>query len=137
MGGCFWMGCGWFFFRVFAGGGGGGEEETPGHVQQGRFFDGRREFSNRPIFYVIYYILNTEWGFFCIMVQTIENGVHGPRCPGQTCVMFKFRQLDDLFHELKTVKDLMHLVPPRTPRRSGYGVLCTCGLCYMLFLLHV
>jgi hypothetical protein len=36
--------------------------------------------------------------------------------------MFKFRQLDDLFHVLKTVKGLLHLVPPRTPRISGYGV---------------
>ena len=25
----------------------------------------------------------------------------------------------------KTVKRLLHLVPPRTPRNSGYGVLCT------------
>jgi hypothetical protein len=38
---------------------------------------------------------------------------------------------------LKTVKGLLHLVPPRTPRSSGYGVLYTCGLCYMLFLLYV
>ncbi len=43
--------------------------------------------------------------------------------------LFKFRQPVDLFHTLKTVKGLMHLVPPRTPPISGYGVLCTCGLC--------
>jgi hypothetical protein len=60
-----------------------------------------------------------------------------PRCPGQTRVMFKLRQPVDLFLTLKTVKGLLYLVPPRTPRNSGYGVLCTCGLCYMLFLLYV
>jgi hypothetical protein len=34
--------------------------------------------------------------------------------------------LDDLFHTQKTVKGLLHLVPSRTSRISGYGVLCTC-----------
>jgi hypothetical protein len=38
----------------------------------------------------------------------------------------------ELFHVLKTVKGMMHLVPSRTPQSSGYGVWCTCGLCYML-----
>ncbi len=54
-----------------------------------------------------------------------------------TRVMFKFREPDDLFHTLKTVKELLNLVPSRTPRSSGYGVLYSCGLCYMLFLLCV
>jgi hypothetical protein len=91
---------------------------------------------NSPIFYVIYYILNSG-GFAASCLQTITDGVPDPRYPGQTRVMFKFRQPDDLFHTLKTVKELLHHVPPRTPRSSGYGVLCTCGLCYMLFLLYV
>ena len=44
-----------------------------------------------------------------------------------------------LFHTLKTVKGLLHLVPPRTPRSSGYGVLyicvyVTCYFCYMFSL---
>jgi hypothetical protein len=60
-----------------------------------------------------------------------------PQYPGQTCALFKCRQLDDHLHTLKTVKGLLHLVPPRTPRSSGYGVLYTCDLCYMLFLLYV
>ncbi len=30
-----------------------------------------------------------------------------------------------LFHTLTTVKGLLHLVPPRTPRSRGYGVLYT------------
>jgi hypothetical protein len=48
----------------------------------------------------------------------------------------KFRQPDDFFHTLQTVQGLLHLVPSWTPRRSGYGVLYTCGLCYTLFLLY-
>ena len=41
-----------------------------------------------------------------------------------------------LFHTLKTVKVLLHLVPSRTPRRSGYGVLCTCVFvtCYFCYM---
>ncbi len=51
---------------------------------------------------------------------------------GSARALFKIRQPIDLFHTLKTVKGLLHLVPPRTPWNSEYGVLCTCGLCYML-----
>jgi hypothetical protein len=52
----FWVGCGWFFL-----GGTGGEEETPGHVQQGRFFAGRNAFSKIPISlcYMLYF---EQWG---------------------------------------------------------------------------
>ncbi len=41
-----------------------------------------------------------------------------------------------LFHTPKTVKGLLHLVPPRTPRSSGYGVLCTCVYvtCYFCYI---
>jgi hypothetical protein len=66
-----------------------------------------------------------------------SNGAPDPRGPGQTRVLLKFRQPVDPVHTLKTVKGLLHLVPSRTPRNSGYGVLCTWGLCYMLFLLYV
>jgi hypothetical protein len=90
---------------------------------------------NIPFLCYILYI--EQWGFHCIMCKTIANGVLESRSPGQTRALFKFRQSDDFFHTLKTVKGLMHLVPSRTPRSSGYGVLYTCGLCYMLFLLCV
>ena len=120
----------------FSWGGGGGEEETPGHVQHGVFFSmDDASFPNSP-FYVIYYILSSG-GFAAACLQAIAKGVLDPRCPGQTRLLFKLRQPVDLFHALKTVKGLLNLVPPRTPRISGYGVLCTCGLCYMLFLLYV
>ena len=77
------------------------------------------------------------WRFHYSIRQTITNGGPDPRCPGQTRVMFRLRQPVDPFHALKTVKGLLYLVPSRTPRSSGYGVLCTCVLCYMLFLLYV
>jgi hypothetical protein len=44
-------------------------------------------------------------------------------CPGQTRVLFKLRQPVDLVHTLKTVKELLLLVPSQTPRSSG--------VCYM------
>ncbi len=103
-----------------------------GHVLFRRFHRMTRV-PNCP-FDVVYYILSSG-GF--VMVWTITNVVLVPRWPGQTCVLFKFRQLDDLLYTLKTVKGLVHLVPPWTPRNSVYGVLCTYGLCYMLFLLYV
>jgi hypothetical protein len=49
----FWVGCGWFFLT----GRGGGRENTRSH-SAGSFF-GRHVFSNRSIFYVIYYIENS------------------------------------------------------------------------------
>ena len=41
-----------------------------------------------------------------------------------------------LFHTLKTVKGMLHLFPSRTPRNSGYGVLCTCVYvtCYFCYM---
>ena len=131
MGRRFWVGCGWFF----SWGGGGGEEETPGHGLLSRFFAGRRESPNSPFFYVIYYILSS--GSFAASSFRASRKVPSTSTPWADVSLFKCRQLDDLFHTLKTVKGLLHLVPPRTPRNSGYGVLCTCGLCYMLFLLYV
>ncbi len=56
------------------------------------------------------------------MTPVMADGDPDPRCPGQTRAVFKFRQPDDLFHTLKTVKGLLLLVPPRTPRISGYDV---------------
>ena len=41
----------------------------------------------------------------------------------------KFRQLDDLFHTQKTVKRLLHLVPPRTLRKN---LQCSDIICYLM-----
>ena len=63
------------------------------------------------------------------MTPATADGAPDPRCPGQTFALFKFRQPEYLFHALKTgdcvssfVKGLLLLVPPRTPRSSGYDV---------------
>ena len=76
-------------------------------------------------------------GTFSMHLQTIVKGPPVRDALGSTRALFKLRQPVDLFHTLKTVKGLLYLVPSRTPRSSGYGVLCTCALCYMLFLLYV
>ena len=126
-------------WMVFLGGAGKGKRKLQATSVQrpaGYFFPWTTRVFKHPHF-LCYILYIEQWGFHCNMLQTIGNGVRGPRCPGQTCVVFKFRQLDDLFHALKTVKDLVHLVPSRTPRSSGYGVVYTRGLCYMLFLLYV
>jgi hypothetical protein len=111
---------------VFSWGTGGGEEDTPGYVQLSRL---RRTTRVSEQSFLCYISNIAQWGFRYSMCQTIANGAPDPRYPGQARVMFKFRQPDDLLHVLKTVKVLLHFVPPRTP-------LSTCGLCYMLFLLY-
>jgi hypothetical protein len=120
---------------VFLGGAGEGKRKPQGTSSMVVFRCTTRV--DKQDHFLCYILYIEQWGFRCIMLETIGNGVRGPRCPGQTCAQLKCRQLDDLFHALKTVKGLLHLVPSRTTRSSGYGVLCTCGLCYMLFLLYV
>ncbi len=105
----FWVGCGWFF----SWGGRGRGRGTPGQVLLRCFHRTTRV--PKSTFYVIYYIL-ISGGFTVAWLQTIVKVPPDPRGPGQTRVMFKFRQPDDFFHTLKTVKGLPHLVPSRTPR---------------------
>jgi hypothetical protein len=128
---------------VFSGRGGGGVEKAPGHVSRVGFRWTTRAIK-QPHFFVIDYILSSG-NFAATCFRPSRTVPPNPRGPGQTRALFGFqtarssgcRHPDDLFHALKTVKGLLHLVPPRTPRTSGYGVLCTCGLCYMLFLLYI
>jgi hypothetical protein len=123
-----------FFCGCFFRGGEGGEEEGRGHVLLSRFRRTTRVFEQPLLCYILYI---DQWGFHCNMCQTITDSVPDPRYPGPTCVTFKFPQVDDLFHGLKNVRDSWTSFHPRTPRNSGYGVLWTSGLCYMLFLLYV
>jgi hypothetical protein len=63
-----------------------------------------------------------------------REGGPRPRCPGQTREFFRIRHPVDLVHELKTVEGLLLLVPPRTPRNSGYDVyahVVFVVICYM------
>ena len=140
---------------VFFWGGRGRGSGTPGCVLLRRFRRTTRV-PNSPWLYVIYYMLSSG-GFAASCLQAISKGVLDPRCPGQTRALFKLRQPVDLVHVLKTVKGLLLLVLPRTPRSSGYdvyahavyvvtcymSVICICLLylyvviCYMSVICYV
>ncbi len=98
----------------------------------GSVFVGWCALLNSPIF-LCYILYIEQCRFHWRMTPTITDGAPDPRCPGQTRALFKFRQPDDLFHGLKTVKELLLLVPPRTPRNSGYDVYAheVYVICYM------
>jgi hypothetical protein len=72
--------------------------------------------------FLCYILYIEQWRFRYSMPLATADGAPDPRSPGHTRALFKFRQPDDLFHTLKTVKGLLLLVPPRTPRSSGYDV---------------
>jgi hypothetical protein len=115
-------------------------QSTSGHGQQGRSLDDAR-FQTVPFCSMLYI---EQWKFRFSMDQTIANGCPDPRCPGQTGVLFRFRQSVDLVHIFKTMEGLLLLVPPRTPQSSGYDVYAHpvyVVICYMyitcICVLHV
>jgi hypothetical protein len=128
----------WMVFFFGGRGRGRGNSRARSTWQNDLFFHWTTRVSKQR-FYVIYYILSSG-GFTTVWVR-----------PSRTVSPI----LDDLgrhvwfssfdnsttsschFHKLKSVKGLLHLVPSRTPRNNGYGVLCTYGLCHMLILLYV
>ena len=71
-------------------------------------------------------------GFTTSCLQVIEKGVLDPRDPGQCACAVQASTTRRPVSDIETVKGLRHLVPPRTPRSSGYGVFM-----YMRFMLHV
>jgi hypothetical protein len=87
---------GWVVDSFFLGGCGRGRG-TPGHVLQ--FVSS--EVPNSP--YLVFYYVMSSGGFVSVSSDHHE-GSPGPWCPGQTRGLFKFRQPDDLFYTLKTVK---------------------------------
>ncbi len=67
-------------------------------------------------------------------LQAIAKGVLDPRLPWADTCAVRLRQPVELVHALKTVKGLLLLVPPRTPRSSGYDFYAHAvyvGMCYM------
>ena len=74
--GAFWVGCEWVFLGALVGGGLGWGRGNTRARSVGSFFAGRHSFSNRPIFYVICYILSSG-GFAASCFKTIVNGVGG------------------------------------------------------------
>ncbi len=72
--------------------------------------------------------------FAASYLQVIAKGVLDPRCPGKlTCAVQGSTTRRPVPH-IRTVKGLMYLVPPRTPRSSGYDVyahVVYVVICYM------
>ena len=111
----FWVGRGCFFL------GGAGEGKRNSRARNAetmrRCFAGRCEFQTACLCYILYI---AQWKFRCIMRKDIAKGVLDPRLPWADTVAVRLRQPVDLVHALKTVKVLLLLGPPRTPRSSGY-----------------
>jgi hypothetical protein len=85
------------------------------HRKRHFIFAGRHEFQTAlGVCYILYV---EKWGFLSSMSSGHREG--GPRSSN---ALFRLRQPVDVVHELKTVKGLLLLVPPRTPRSSGYDV---------------
>ena len=115
MGGSFGVGCGWFFFGSLS------REESGKRQRQGTYsrvvFAGRHVFLKQSHF-LCYMLYIEQWGFRWFMLQ-----VHRERCPPSLDdldrqVSVEVSTLNDLFHTLKTMEGLLHLVPSRTTRNS-------------------
>ena len=89
--------------------------------------------SKPPSVYVIYYMLSSG-GFTAACLQAIAKGVLDPRLPWADTCSVQVSTTRRPSHVLKTVKGLLLLVPPRTPRSSGYDVYAHAVyvvICYM------
>jgi hypothetical protein len=101
--------------------GGAGEGKRDSRARAVETFSQDDASSKQTWVYVIYYMLRSG-GFAVACLQSITKVVLGPRLPWSERALFRLRQPVDLVHVLKTVKGLLLLVPPRTPRSSGYDV---------------
>ncbi len=116
----------WMFF---SGGGGGGEQELQGTTAEA--FSQTTRVPNSPFMFILYI---AQWKFRCSMRKDIANGGLDPWLPWADTCAVRLRQPVDLVHALKTVKGLLLLVPPRTPRSSGYDFYTDAVyvvICYM------
>jgi hypothetical protein len=95
--------------------------------------------SKQSPFCVIYYMLSSG-GFGAACLQAIATGVSSILGhPGQTRAMFQASTTRRPVHTLTTVEGLVLLVPPRTPRSSGYDVYAHAVyvvICYMSIILN-
>ena len=125
MGRRFRVGCG-----SFSWGGGEGEEDSPGQGLQSTFRR-RRAGSNGPMF-IVYYIF-TQWNFRCCMLQPSRVVPPILDALGSARALFRLRQTGDQVR-IEDGEGAVILVPPRTPRRSGYVVYADAVyvvICYM------
>jgi hypothetical protein len=80
---------------VFLVGVGGGKRKSKG-TSAGSVFAGRHSLLNRPIFYVVYYIL-ISGGFTTSCIRPSRTVPPESRDPGQTRTVLKFRQMTTSF----------------------------------------
>jgi hypothetical protein len=94
---------------------------------------------NSPCVYVIYYMLGSG-SFAAACLQSIPKGVLDPRLPWADTCAPRASTTRRPSHTLKTVKGLLLLVPPRTPRSSGYDVYAHAVyvvICYMSIICYM
>ena len=125
MGRHFRVGCG-----SFSWGGGAGEEDSPGQLLQSRVRR-RRAGSNGPIVYCFLYI--PQWKFRCCMLQPSRKvpSILEPWAAHVRCSSF---DNPSTWTRIEDGEGAVILVPPRTPRRSGYVVYADAVyvvICYM------
>jgi hypothetical protein len=101
--------------------GGAGEGKRNSRARLPRRFRRTTRVPNIPV-YVIYYIFRSGGFAAAPCLQTTTKGDLDPRFPWADTCAVRLRQPVDLVHALKTVKGLLLLVPPRTPRSIGYDV---------------
>ncbi len=112
--------------------GGEGEGKRNSRVRLTRRFHSTTRVPNNPV-YVIYYIL-CSGGISAGYTRQSRTVTPILDVLDRHVLCFRSRQPVDLVHVLKTVKGLLILVPPRTPRNSGYDVYADVFyvvICYM------
>jgi hypothetical protein len=119
----------WMFFL-----GGAGEGKRSSRARFAEKFSQNGGLQTAPILCYILYV--EQWRFRCFMSSGHrERGFFDPRTPwGQTRAMFQDSTTRRPVHSLTTVEGLLLLVPPRTPRSSGYDVYAHAVyfvICYM------
>ena len=123
----------WMFFL----GGRGRGRGVPGRVLLRSF---RRTAGSKQPCVCLYYMLSSG-GFAATCLQAIAKGVSSILGrPGQTRAMFQASTTRRPVHTLTTVEGLLLLVPPRTPRSSGYDVYTHTVyvvICYMSIICYM
>ena len=109
-------------------GDGGGEEELQGTTAEAFFADDAS--SKQPLCFILYI---PQWNFRCCMLQSSGKVPSILDALGSARALFRLRQPVDLAH-IEDGEGAVILVPPRTPRRSGYVVYADAVyvvICYM------
>jgi hypothetical protein len=104
-----------------------------------RCFPGRCEFRTALCVCFIYYMLGSG-GFAAACLQSIVKGVLDPRLSLANTCSPRSSTARRPSHALKTVKGLLLLVPPRTPRSSGYDVYAHAVyvvICYLSIICYM